>query len=606
MFGFLLSPSCKGCKVQRSVYSQVFCGVSNALRTNYGLVSRWLVNRDATFLALLTLSQMKDQPKTIMTTCCNPFAKKRKIVTTDQIATNFAAAVTVCGLQQKIHDDIVDEQKNTTKRWRMRGLHKILQGKFSSAQQTLLSTSFPVQQVMEVLATQHNRENNFRHAIINLKQQITTTSEQQHPPDDEDEQQPTPAAATKLRSLLLSVCHPTAEAFSAILAHTARLADATETNSSVLVSLGHHLGIVVYLFDALEDYNKDRMNGAFNPLLLAVTHTPTQLIQNELKNILQSSVSQIAALSSQIVTHRFDSILRFITVDGIHKKLNKFLTSQDVPKPATGGATLHKPEQFSDDKNNEKKTTQVLKLSSIVTRNIHLSIVPEESSSSEGTTTQRERDIWEHWRGDGTELGDVIQLQFSVFDTTKTLKPKKQQGEGTAAAGTSGSPSSSSACISWKCQEEEDECTFEFEFPESGSTHIPLKIGLYNSDTNKVIFEAVASIPRGGQDYLLITPMNVTDPSCVSGSLSLKANVQEKKPADCCCDNCNSDPCGCECCDSCCNAWHCFARRPGTAGMQTGAGEAAPCCGVDCACCVEGEGCCDSCCCCTGCCCCDG
>jgi len=225
MFGFVPAPC--GCfsREDRSLYKAHFCGLCNVLRRRYGLWSRLLINRDATFLALLGSAISPNAIATAPATCCNPFGRKRDLVS-DLPHLQYAAAVTVCGLKAKLDDDSVDE--SAPLRLAARGIRSALAGPVRAAKDILHATGFPVAEVESDLASQESCE----HGSPSLQT----------------------AAA------------PTRRAYGAILAHLPVIASAAADQAGPLRTVGGNLGALIYAVDAWEDYAKDRKQGRFNPL----------------------------------------------------------------------------------------------------------------------------------------------------------------------------------------------------------------------------------------------------------------------------------------------------------------------------------------------------
>ena len=225
MFGFLSSP-CRSCSPDdtHSIYRSFFCGLSGALRDDYSPAARFLVNRDSTFLSLLTASLAPAPPTLSHRTCCNPISAPRPLFSNDLHA-RFAAAVTVCGLTAKLDDDRADEtglRKNAA-----RLLGRAISPMSDRAISFLNSTSFPTADVITMMEEQ---------SAIEASQ-----------PD------------------LLTAASPTSEAYGTIFRHAATLADAPHQQSK-LQSLGQNLGRLIYWQDAHQDRAEDAKRGRFNPL----------------------------------------------------------------------------------------------------------------------------------------------------------------------------------------------------------------------------------------------------------------------------------------------------------------------------------------------------
>ncbi len=227
MFGFLSAP-CSTChRKEHSVYRAHFCGLCNRLRQDYGLPARFLVNRDATFLSLLGSGLTPHPDAPVSNTCCNPLAKPRELYQ-DGRSVSFAAAVTVCGLNTKLHDEIDDRQPGCS-RMALRGAKGLLQSPFRKAQEVLKEQNFPVAAVQEHLAEQTEREQEARSSG--------------HPD-------------------LEALSQPTATSFGQILGHCA------EQARDSLEQIGRSLGRIIYSLDAYQDRSLDRQRQQFNPFLL--------------------------------------------------------------------------------------------------------------------------------------------------------------------------------------------------------------------------------------------------------------------------------------------------------------------------------------------------
>lgn len=225
MFGFLGSP-CRSCSSHdtHSTYRSFFCGLSGALRDDYSPAARFLVNRDSTFLSLLTASISPSSPVSSQRTCCNPISVPRPLYT-DGLHSRFAAAVTVCGLATKLEDDRTDEKgfrKNAA-----RILGRAINPLSDRAISFLNSVRFPTSDVVAMMEEQ---------SVIESRK-----------PD------------------LVTAASPTAEAYGTIFGEAARLAN-SPGQQSTLRSLGRNLGRLIYWKDAYDDREDDARKGRFNPL----------------------------------------------------------------------------------------------------------------------------------------------------------------------------------------------------------------------------------------------------------------------------------------------------------------------------------------------------
>ncbi len=223
MFGFMAAP-CRGCSAEagRKAYQAVFCGLSCQLSREYSPLARFLVNRDAAYLALLGQGLSAVPVGAESRACCNPLGASRMVLEASPLL-SYTAAVTVCGLAAKLDDDRSDE----------RGWRRVaaLQGGYligparDRAVATLNALGFPTQQVVATLARQSSVERG----------------------------RPTLAAAAA----------PTAQAYGVIFGH---LGEVVQSSTPGLRQIGEQLGALIYLRDAYDDRAADAQAGRFNPL----------------------------------------------------------------------------------------------------------------------------------------------------------------------------------------------------------------------------------------------------------------------------------------------------------------------------------------------------
>jgi len=225
MFGFLGSP-CHTCASSdtHSTYRSFFCGLSGALRDDYSPAARFLVNRDSTFLSLMTAAVSGRTPPVIQSTCCNPISIPKPLFK-DGLHAQYAAAVTVCGLATKLEDDRQDEKG--LRRFAAKSLGKAVSGMTDRATSFLNTIHFPTSDVVEMMREQ--------------------------------------CAVEQRKPNLLEAAAPTAMAYGTIFQHAAHLAG-SPAQKIHLRALGADLGRLIYWKDAHDDRRQDAQRGRFNPL----------------------------------------------------------------------------------------------------------------------------------------------------------------------------------------------------------------------------------------------------------------------------------------------------------------------------------------------------
>lgn len=192
------------------------------MHQDFGPWTRFLINRDSTFLALL--GGLTQEGPSRMATCCNPLAPAKRIYDSG-LHMEYAADVTLCALDMKLCDDAADE------RFARRILSRVGSRSFSYAKDRAIARlnwgGFPTAEVAESILGQ---------------EQIEATN---------------PKA--------LAAAQPTAEAYGEILAFSHRFR-ADKGTEPVLRRLGISLGRLIYWDDAWNDWKKDQQQGRFNPL----------------------------------------------------------------------------------------------------------------------------------------------------------------------------------------------------------------------------------------------------------------------------------------------------------------------------------------------------
>ncbi len=274
------------CSKAALIYRASFCGLGTSLHHHYGAWSRWLVNRDSTFLVLLGASLSSDRPFISKATCCNPFAEPRELLQ-DGPLLNYAAAVTLCGLDAKLDDDCTDERG--WRSWLAKLGGTALDAPISSALGLLHGLHFPVQEVRSWLATQVGKE----HAHAGL----------------------------------IDCAQPTQTAYGEIVGHLAYLSGAKEQYPA-LRQLGQDLGFLIYAQDAWDDWEQDRRSNQFNPLHSYLDlETRRAAVLSPMKRVFQSLCSVFDSLPLQ----RNRDLLHAVLIDGIGQRLSQIEGTQ---KPA--------------------------------------------------------------------------------------------------------------------------------------------------------------------------------------------------------------------------------------------------------------------------------
>lgn len=204
-----------------------FCGLCQALREEYGVFARFLVNHDGLFLQLLAEAQQKESPKPRGIRCGVKPIRPHE-ATADPSAVSFAAAISILTVDSKLRDVSFDATFQVLRRSSQLG-RSVLKASTQRAEAALVVLGFSPQIVYDLLDRQDRVE--------------------------------------QFEDLLMEeYAEPTAEGVGALAAQTAIIAQRQE-NETELRKFGHDLGALLYLLDAVEDIDKDIRRRSFNPLL---------------------------------------------------------------------------------------------------------------------------------------------------------------------------------------------------------------------------------------------------------------------------------------------------------------------------------------------------
>jgi len=111
-----------------------------------------------------------------------------------------------------------------------------------------------------------------------------------------------------------AAAEPTAKAYSAVLA---ALAPDDEGQRRVLTRLGYLLGRYIYLADALDDLEKDKARGRYNPFAAACGGEGTEAVRERGRGSLFLTIGETERTYRLLRVRRFDPILENILTLGL-------------------------------------------------------------------------------------------------------------------------------------------------------------------------------------------------------------------------------------------------------------------------------------------------
>lgn len=263
-------------------YKAVYCSLCRDLGKKYGLVSRFSLSYDFTFLALLDMSlNCGDAPTTRKRCVCNPL-KKCNYLCGDCLPPMSAAAAQIM-LYSKLNDNIADEGFFKATFYRVLKLFSKKGYKKACAEYPGIKTIFD-----EYISAQNLVEKN------NLQ-------------DADKAADPT----AKMLSKLFALC-------------------AVDGETRALERLGYCMGRWIYLLDAAADLKQDIKKGRYNPFTDEAKNNDNinQFLKDRVLSSLNVCIAESRAAFELIDIMRFKNILGNIIYIGLEDSQNQILNKE--------------------------------------------------------------------------------------------------------------------------------------------------------------------------------------------------------------------------------------------------------------------------------------
>lgn len=247
MFGYVRPPINSMSPEDTDRFRHMYCGLCHTLRNRHGLVARFILNYDFTFLAIL-LSDGKEPSCQEARCVASPL--KRRIYCEETDALALAADESVILAYWQLRDGVADH-----------GFWGGLRYRFLSR---LLVRAY-------------------RHAAA-LRPDFDASTQQQL------------NRLAKLEATQCASIDQPADAFAQLLAEAASATN-HPTKRRVLYQMLYHLGRWIYLIDAADDLKQDRQSGTYNPLIIRYGLTEDALdkkSRDEFTETVDHSIHQIA------------------------------------------------------------------------------------------------------------------------------------------------------------------------------------------------------------------------------------------------------------------------------------------------------------------------
>lgn len=279
MFGYVRAYKPEMTFSQYDIYKGVYCSLCKSIGKNYGLLARMTLSYDFAFFALIRMSIEQSCSGFKKSRCSFNPAKKCLECSLEDADLEYTADVSMLMVYYKFLDNIQDSK----------GVKKLLL--------KLLSPYF----------------NHIGYKGKKRCPEADEILEKMHLSQLEAER--------NFSGNLDEACHPSADALGKLLA----LNKATDIDS--LYRFGYMIGRWVYLTDALDDYEKDKADGNFNPFLSSECFSREACISS-----LNLTAFQAVKIFEEIKTYKYKKIIENILYDGLNSSVKAVMERKNNEK----------------------------------------------------------------------------------------------------------------------------------------------------------------------------------------------------------------------------------------------------------------------------------
>ncbi len=234
--------------------------------------------RDLAFAVLVASQQENILPHT-KTRCPATAGVRCKPCSSEELALQYAAAISILLFDAKLEDDIKDTGSETKKAFQI-----LINAKVHRAKSVLQTMQFPVDRLIE------------------LKEEQRLMEESSAPTTFEE------------------VTHPSARAVSLVLVHTAKLGNIIE-NTIPLEAIGGSLGRLITVLDACEDYSDDERQHAFNAVAAVIGSISSNQLSGRqyhyVENFVLAELRLLRTNVRRLVLRRHEQIIVSVLYTGI-------------------------------------------------------------------------------------------------------------------------------------------------------------------------------------------------------------------------------------------------------------------------------------------------
>lgn len=279
MFGYVRAYKPEMTFSQYDIYKGVYCSLCKSIGKNYGLLARMTLSYDFAFFALMRMSVEQSCSGFKKSRCSFNPAKKCLECNLEDADLEYTADVSMLMVYYKFLDNIQDSK----------GVKKLLL--------KLLSPYF----------------NHFGRKGKKRCPEAAEILEKMHLAQLEAEK--------RFSGNIDEACHPSANALGKLLA----LNKATDTD--LLYRFGYMIGRWVYLADALDDYEKDKADGNYNPFLSAENFSHEACVAS-----LNLTAFQAVKIFEEIKTYKYKKLIENILYDGLNSSVKAVMERKNNEK----------------------------------------------------------------------------------------------------------------------------------------------------------------------------------------------------------------------------------------------------------------------------------
>lgn len=286
MFGYVKANKCQLNEEDSEIYQAAYCGLCKALGKNYGICSRLTLSFDLSFLAILLLSQSEEKVS-ISYKRCGLNLKKKPFVNFKSETYRYVSSVSMMLNFYKLKDNIDDKMG-------FKKLAFLVLKPYFSAKNKKASRLYP--HISSVIKEMYKNQN---------------TVEKNSTADIDMSAEPTSRALSKIFSYPL------------------------DNNKEELSNMGYCLGKWIYLIDAVDDLEKDKKSGNFNPLITDCDideNSSLEALRKEIEPILCNCISVAYDNYKKLSIKRFDGVLDNIIRLGLDSSKEQIFSNRKGEK----------------------------------------------------------------------------------------------------------------------------------------------------------------------------------------------------------------------------------------------------------------------------------